>query len=124
MLIARLLGSARMEHLTNLPGQLLMLPILSITIAGSIYLLFAIAMAWIIGKLTLKGVMIQAILSPVYFAAVVFLSFSLWGVVIGDPGGMKVGGLGAFYAVALGYVYVAIVLTGYFVYNRLATHES
>lgn len=115
MLIVRLLGVTRLVSMPDFLGKLFMLPILSIVFGGGIYLLFALVMYWLIGKLTISGVVIQVLLSPVYFAAIVFLVSMLWGVMIGDQfGGMQVGVLAGFYALVLGYAYVMVTLIGYF----------
>lgn len=113
--VARVLGPLRLEGLPGAIGAFLMLPVLSGAVAGGIYLLFAAFMAWHIRLLTPRQMVIQAILSPLYFGALAFASTVIWGLVIGDPSeSAKIGALVAAYALALGYVYVVVILGVYF----------
>jgi len=76
------------------------------------------ALAWGIGKWSLAAIKINAALTPLYYAAIMFVSLFIYGHIIKDPSTTEVGMFAAVFSIVYGYMYVLLVFLSYFVLRK------
>lgn len=76
-------------------------------------------LAWGLGEWPLRRSLLNGTLAPIYYAVLVLVSLFVYGSLAGDPTAKDAGVFVAVFTVTYGYMYVAVVLAGYFVLREL-----
>jgi len=93
----------------------------AVEMGGIQYLALALLLGWRVGAWSARDAMLHFTLAPVYYAVLVLVSLFLYGQLAGDPIAEDVGIFIALLSVTYGYVYVAVLLGGFYLLNRLNT---
>jgi hypothetical protein len=83
------------------------------------YLILIAFLAWGIGKWTLRVIKINTLLTPIYYALIMFVSFFIYGLIINDSTASQVGIFAILFSLIYGYFYVCIVFISYFLMKRV-----